>query len=272
MKKFMSKKVLLSITAGILATAIAIGGTFAWFTSTKETNTNTVVTAQVKLAACSNVEAFVLNFLPNDPVNIPQQIALEAGFINTTQPEKNAHLAAWWNATRTTPGYAISDTGLTYQPGEVDMIKFLKDPSKVANGVISGVTPGSFIYSDATFANESNVPTYFRVKMAELTGLTNPNIMLQAGYITWDHSTLPGALLVDGGDGYFYCPTPIPPDQTNIKVMLTAYILGEANGNELQNSSFSFGAKGGELIQATNNAVHLIGTWSNTVAYESYAQ
>lgn len=125
------------------------------------------------------------------------------------------------------------------------------------------VTPGSLIYGTYSLMNDSNVPTYFRISEEE-TNLNGIAIIKAVAF----NGTNVYTLVYD--DGYYYSPYALAPD-TEIKLVIGAYVMGEANENDVQEIKFSFGGTEIELIQASNNAVYLHDDWNPaTVTFVDY--
>lgn len=125
------------------------------------------------------------------------------------------------------------------------------------------VTPGALIYGTYTVTNESNVPTYFR--LAEQADDLNGIGLVKA--VAFNGSDV-YALVYD--NGYYYSPYALAAE-TEITLVIGAYILGAANENDVQGTAFSFGGTGVDLIQASNNAVYLDDSWNPaTVTFIDY--
>lgn len=268
MKKIFRKKMILPLVAGIMTTVIALGGTFAWFTSTAHSTNGQFKTARVALVADKGYNN-VWNFYPGHAYTIAAQKSLEDAVNTVNQDLANSGLLAWWQSYQT--GTFDSQWALHYDEHEAAVdgkVNYIVYPDeKTSDDYTDKVTPGSFIYRHFDFVNDSNVPVYFRVATPTISA--NGHVVPYAAFMTIG-SNPKYEMLVDGGDGYLYFPQPIE-DGATVSLMFHAYLSGALNGNELQEKTISFGATGAELIQATNNAVYLEGTWSDKVDYIPYA-
>lgn len=268
MKKIFTKKMALPLIAGIMTTVIALAGTFAWFTSSANATDGKFKTAIVKLNYDKG-ENNVWNFYPGHKFTIDAQRELELAVTGKSQEDADDALLAWWNSHQQNgvdPDWYFPNETLNEGP-KAGFVNFLHAPNEdTFNGYSTKVTPGSFIYRHYDFVNASNVPVYFRVKKAEVTGDPGVNIPYAAYMCIGSNPKY--ELLEDGGDGYLYCLEPLKNGEV-VKLMMHAYLTGE-NGNSFQDVTISFGSVGAELIQATNNAVSLIGSWAD-LPYVPYA-
>lgn len=262
MKKILSKKMVLPLVAGVLTTVIALAGTFAWFTSSAAATKGDFKAAKVQLDHTVGTNN-IWNFYPGDPTTIAAQIELEAAVNLPTQAEVDDAFIAWWNAYRgdnfSRWAFADETTG-DITPPVPGKVNFLVAPTSTDEVLGADrnftdlVTPGCFIYRYNNFVNTSNVPVYFRVEKPVISG---GGALPYAAYLNVEDKGIECALLTDGGDGYLYFLEPLEAG-ANVKIMLNAYLRG-ATGNDFQEQTITFGSKGAELIQATNNAVYLSG-------------
>ena len=93
-------------------------------------------------------------------------------------------------------------------------------------------------------------------------------------------ATVPFVRVTDpNGVDWFYLPTPLlgldgnSSTTTELQICMTGYIFGEANGNDLQDKMIWVNSLAkdehrlaAEIIQGTNNAVHLADGWSGAAA------
>ena len=251
MKKFLkTKRIILSLIAGLLLTVIALGtGTWSWFTSVANGQSGSFETGYVWLEYDSTDPILVYN-VPTNSAGAQLQQDLEA---LADDAAFAAHIAT---------------------VGDVSTFAVLANPGLA--------TPGSLVVGGCTFENSSNVPVYFRVEAA--TAVTSPGgvalDVLQTGTATINPGTagaIDVTLVPDTTGDYLYCTTSLATGDI-IHVGITAYIYGAQNAddgfdrtgttststNGLQDVEFIFGGNGsGELIQAANNAVNLVAGWSD---------
>jgi hypothetical protein len=135
------------------------------------------------------------------------------------------------------------------------------------------VTPGTLLETKVPFnvTTTSDAPVYFRVKAADIKLV---NAALNTALATYDNysvsMTVPAggtaAVFKKVGD-YYYCNLPIwgteSKNHNPIDLVIYQYIIGSRNGNGAQNVLFDYGSSiEAEIIQATNNAVYLMGPGS----------
>jgi len=247
MKKFLkNKSIMLSIVAGLLLTVIALGaGTWSWFTSVAEGVAGDFDTGYVWLEHKATDPTLIYN-VPTSTAGASLQNTLETMANDTAFAEYIANAG----------GISAFSTNL---------------------GLLSAplATPGSLVLGVCKFENKSNVPVYFRVESATAVasgGATLKIVQMGTATITNAASlskTVP--LVSDTAGKYWYCTTPLAKDDI-IEVGVVAYIFGAQNSDEgfdgitsskeLENVTFIFGGDGkGELIQAANNAVHIVDGW-----------
>lgn len=244
MKKF-SKKAMLGIIAGVLAAFAIIGaGTFAWFTSSTDTDITadfTAATVKVSVEDLNDVGFF--NFLKDgSTTNYATQNQANLEFYLdqcVEQYERDRTLADWWVA------------------------EFANDFDVLDsyNSSTEFVTPGSLLCANYKIVNDSNVPVYYRIKADAIKVTDSLDVEIWDGkfaYIIYSEAS--GALL-EYYDGYYYSKTPID-DTFNGRIIIETYIMG-SNDNNLQGAIISFDGGAVDFIQADNNAVFIETTWKD---------
>lgn len=290
----LNKKLILTLTAGVVATTVAVGGIFAWFTSTATTgDPSTFHTAIVKLEV-SSTDKSMNAFYPGHPTTIKAETELEEAITDLAtgklKPTADQELFNWWVNWNKAPGdntvgsnwaFHSDHDGTNPNINPDTKVHWLLNPSGPNTyNTFNLVTPATFLYRSYGVTNSSNVPVYMRVKKAAFTatGPASADVtgLTQIANMVWmDGTDVP---MYPFGD-YFYCLNPIYPTGDayglNVKnILFHAYFAGIANGNDLQDSEITLlgGADATvELIQATNNAVYIADDVDPDVSWKAAA-
>jgi len=303
MKKLLrNKRMFLTLVAGLLVFVAVLGaGTFAWFTGHDTiTVQGDIVTATVGVKA-EDLTFSVLDFYPATTKSLNFQKDFEATFGG---PKADFEYAMWefkgWKLAVSAfgPPYAYEEFDNDNVPVpprptlEVSMVKNSFSPGSLLPQVIN-VTPGCLINAEYSFnVKDSTIPVYFRVQAASLQDLIDGKQLEYGELLTLNiagiptDTTAPFTIVaeLEGNpipvapytahlklvDGWYYCDLPLSPVYAwQVDVKHEIYVYGEANGNDLQNTTITFANTDGdaelevEVIQATNNAVYLADEWKD---------
>lgn len=222
---------ILTAVACVLALTVSLLGTYAWFTAQSPIEPMIFTTAKLRIELDTNKDKTVVKSFSNNQSAIDAQLSLINNLEGETDTDLKDEILAEW---------------LEEYADTLDTI--LADTDRAA--------PMSFVFRSYTLTNGSNVPAYFRIDRAKLSGGSQEGAFAACYEIESTKDGLGKGRLIADSEGVLYCKEPLYPGDV-ITVNFVIYLW------QIQSGKYAFSSEYAEIIQAANNAIFMSPGWED---------